>query len=79
MKPLPLLALVLRSLSAIALHVHHAISKKGIQEALDLSAEHRVEISHLIPSPRVLYPLVGMEEVITDLGTKTGNGFALVL
>lgn len=62
----------------VLLRMQHSVPQKGIQEALDLSCHNDMEIPYLKPSASVFDPLIRMEKVVPDLGSKTCYRLALI-
>src|SRR5690349_7726199 len=49
-----------------------------IQEALDVAIQDALEIADVVAGSHILHPLIGMQEIIANLRSKTGLGFFLI-
>src|SRR5471032_2430983 len=48
----------------------------GLDEFVDLAVEHRGRVARLDVGPQVLHQLVGVQDVVADLGAPTGRAVA---
>ena len=49
-----------------------------IQESLNVAVEHAVEVANAVSRSGILYTLVRVEEVVSDLRSEADTGLALV-